>query len=139
MTTDENTALVQRAYLDGMNTRDMSVIREVFAPSYVNYFPAGQGELHGIDEFVAALDEFIGSFSDLVFTVDDILGDGDKVALRWSAVGVHTGDHRDSSHRPDNLVECYRYLPGGERAGHRGVEQPRRLRRRAADDRPLRA
>ena len=121
MTTEENKALVQHAYLDGMNTRDMSVIREVFAPSYVNYFPAGQGELHGIDEFVAALDEFIGSFSDLVFTVDDILGDGDKVALRWSAVGVHTGDypgdptnHRDSPHRPDDLLQCDRYLPGGD-------------------------
>jgi predicted ester cyclase len=94
MTTDENKALVQHAYLDGMNTRDMSVIRKVFAPDYVNYFPAGQGELHGIEEFVQALDEFIGSFSDLVFTVEDILGEGDKVALRWSAVGVHTGDYR---------------------------------------------
>ena len=91
MTAEENKTLVQHAYLDGMNTRDMSVIRKVFAPNYVNYFPAGQGELHGIDEFVEALDSFIGSFSDLVFTVEDVLGEGDKVALRWSAVGVHTG------------------------------------------------
>ena len=93
MTSEDNKALVQRAYLDGMNRNDMSVIREVFAPNYVNYFPAGQGELHGIDEFVAALSSFLGAFSDLVFTVDDVLGDGDKVALRWSAVGVHTGDY----------------------------------------------
>ena len=93
MTAADNKALVQRAYLDGMNKNDMGVIREVFAPGYINYFPAGQGELHGIDEFVEALSSFLGAFSDLVFTVDDVLAEDDKVALRWSAVGVHTGDY----------------------------------------------
>lgn len=93
MTVEDNKALVQRAYLDGMNKNDMRIIREVFAPDYVNYFPAGQGELHGIDEFVSALSSFIGAFSGLTFKVDDVLGEGDKVALRWSAVGVHTGDY----------------------------------------------
>lgn len=93
MTAEDNKAIVQRAYLEGMNKGDMSIIREVFAPDYVNYFPAGQGELHGIDEFVEALSSFIGAFTDLTFTVEDVLGEGDKVALRWSAVGVHTGDY----------------------------------------------
>lgn len=93
MTTEDNKAIVQRAYLEGMNKNDMSVIREVFAPGYVNYFPAGQGELQGIDEFVEALSSFLGAFSDLTFKVEDVLAEGDKVALRWSAVGVHTGDY----------------------------------------------
>jgi predicted ester cyclase len=94
MGTEENKALVRRAYLDGMNRKDMRVIRECFAPDYVNYFPAGQGEVRGIDDFTRVLGEFLDAFSELVFTVEDVLGDGEKVALRWSATGIHTGDYR---------------------------------------------
>ena len=94
MTEEGNKAVVQRAYLEGMNRRDMSVIRECFSPDYINYFPAGQGQLQGIDDFVASLSEFLGAFSDLVFTVEQVLAEGDRVALRWSATGVHTGDYR---------------------------------------------
>jgi len=46
----DNKAIVRRAYLEGMNRRDMAVIKETFSPDYVKYFPAGQGELRGIDE-----------------------------------------------------------------------------------------
>ncbi|GGK40190.1 hypothetical protein GCM10010124_36150 [Pilimelia terevasa] len=91
---EENKAVVMRAYLDGMNRRDMGVIRECFAPDYVNHFPAGQGEVRGIEDFTRTLGEFLDAFDDLVFTVDDILGEGEKVTLRWSAVGVHTGEYR---------------------------------------------
>lgn len=94
MTAEDNKALVRRAYLEGMNPRDMGVIRAVFAPDYVNYFPAGQGLIRGLDNFVAALTEFLDAFSDLTFTIDDVLGEADRVALRWSARGVHTGDYR---------------------------------------------
>jgi steroid delta-isomerase-like uncharacterized protein len=94
VTTEDNKAVVTRAYLQGMNRRDMKVIRETFSPDYVNYFPAGQGYLKGIDEFVAALSEFLGAFTDLTFTVEDIFGEGERVVLRWSARGVHTGDYR---------------------------------------------
>lgn len=94
VTTEDNKAVVTRAYLRGMNPRDMNVIRETFSPDYVNYFPAGQGYLKGIDEFVVALSDFLGAFTDLTFTVEDIFGEGERVALRWSARGVHTGDYR---------------------------------------------
>jgi predicted ester cyclase len=94
MTVEDNKAVVRRAYVDGMNERDMDVIRATFAPDYVNYFPAGQGMIQGLDNFVLALSEFLGAFSDLTFTVEDILGEGERVALRWSASGVHTGEYR---------------------------------------------
>ncbi|GGK06833.1 hypothetical protein GCM10010123_40730 [Pilimelia anulata] len=90
---EENKAVVIRAYTDGMNKKDMSVIRECFAPDYVNYFPAGEGEVRGIEEFTRVLGDFLNAFDDLVFTVEDVLGEGDKVALRWSATGIHTGNY----------------------------------------------
>ncbi|GAA2526562.1 ester cyclase [Pilimelia columellifera] len=94
MGTEENKAVVMRAYLDGMNRKDMSVIRECFAPDYVNFFPAGQGQVRGIEDFTRTLGEFLDAFENLVFTVEDVFADGDKVVLRWSATGRHTGDYR---------------------------------------------
>jgi steroid delta-isomerase-like uncharacterized protein len=94
VTAEDNKAIVRRAYLDGMNRKDMSVIRATFAPDYVNHFPAGQGDVRGIDDFTKVLGEFLDAFDDLTFSVDDILGEGERVALRWSAVGKHTGDYR---------------------------------------------
>jgi steroid delta-isomerase-like uncharacterized protein len=85
--------IVQRAYLDGMNHRDMVVIKELFAPDYVCHFPAGQGEVRGREAFIETLSAFLGAFDHLVFTVDDVFSDGEKVVLRWSAVGRHTGDY----------------------------------------------
>lgn len=36
---EENKAVVRRAYLDGMNNRDMGIIEEVFSPEYISHFP----------------------------------------------------------------------------------------------------
>ncbi len=94
VTVEDNKAVVRRAYEKGMNGRDMRIIEECFSPDYVNYFPAGQGEVRGIDEFKKVLWDFLTAFDDLVFTVEDIFGEGDKVALRWSARGIHSGEYR---------------------------------------------
>jgi predicted ester cyclase len=94
MGTSDNEEIVRRAYLKGMNNRDMSIIRECFSPTYVCHFPAGQGYVQGIDPFVETLDAFLGAFDHLTFSVEESLAcGGDRVVLRWSAVGRHTGDY----------------------------------------------
>jgi steroid delta-isomerase-like uncharacterized protein len=94
MTEDQNKRVVQRAYLDGMNCKDRAVIEEVFAPNYVCHFPADQGEVRGIADFTATLFDFLNAFDHLVFNVEQVLAEGDRVVLRWSAQGVHTGDYK---------------------------------------------
>lgn len=93
MGASDNEDIVRRAYLEGMNHRDMAVIEEVFAPDYVCNFPAGQGEVRGLKAFVETLTDFLAAFDDLRFSVEESFGDGDRVALRWSAVGRHTGNY----------------------------------------------
>jgi steroid delta-isomerase-like uncharacterized protein len=93
MSTSENKEIVPRAYLDGMNRRDMVVIKELFAPCYVCHFPAGQGEVTGREAFIETLSGFLAAFDDLTFSVEDVLAEGDRVVLRWSAVGRHAGDY----------------------------------------------
>jgi steroid delta-isomerase-like uncharacterized protein len=94
MSDDANKRVVQRAYLDGMNGKDPAVIEECFAADYVCHFPADQGEVRGIVDFKATLLDFLNAFDNLVFTVEQLLADGDRVVLRWSARGKHTGDYK---------------------------------------------
>lgn len=93
MTTEENKALVRRAYLEGLNERNMDIIDEVFSRDYVSHFP-GQPSTRGLDPLKAVLNAFFDSFPDIVFSVEDQLAEGDRVALRWLAKGTHLGTWR---------------------------------------------
>jgi predicted ester cyclase len=88
-----NKSIVRRAYEEGMNRRDMSVVDEVFDPGYVAHF-RGEPPIRGRDAFKESLGAFLEAFDDLVFTVDDAIAEGDRVALRWSASGIHAGEYR---------------------------------------------
>jgi predicted ester cyclase len=88
-----NKAVVRRAYEQGMNRRDMSVVDEVFAPDYVAYF-RGEPPIRGRDAFKVSLGAFFEAFDDLVFTVEDAIAEGDRVAVRWTGTGIHAGEYR---------------------------------------------
>jgi predicted ester cyclase len=90
---DSNKALVRRAYLEGMNNHDWSVIDEVFAPDYVVRYP-GVPPIRGLADAKAALSAFLDAFPDMVFSIDDQLAEGDKVVTRWSGRGTHAGVYR---------------------------------------------
>ena len=91
MSLESNKAIVRRAYLDGLNNRDLSVIEEVFDPEYTVHYP-GSEPVHGIDHAKEFLTRFLAAFPDIVFSIDDQVAQGDKVVTRWSAHGTHRGD-----------------------------------------------
>ncbi len=77
MSLESNKELVRRAYLVGMNNRDMSVIDEVFAPDYVVHYP-GVPPIRGLADAKQALSSFLDAFPDIRFTIEDQLAEGDK-------------------------------------------------------------
>src|SRR3954454_1634789 len=93
MALSTNEEIVRRAYLDGMNNRDMAVIEETVAPDYICNFPAAQGDVKGRDAFIETLSAFLSAFDRLEFTVEESFSHDDRVVLRWSAAGRHTGDY----------------------------------------------
>jgi predicted ester cyclase len=34
----------------------------------------------------------LGAFNPLVFTVEDVVAEGDRVVVRWSQIGTHSGN-----------------------------------------------
>jgi predicted ester cyclase len=93
MSLEDNKAIVRRAYEDGLNNRDWSIIDEVFDPDYVCRVP-GQAPIQGRDDFKASLASFMDAFPDIQFVVEDQLAEGDKVTTRWSARGTNTAEFR---------------------------------------------
>jgi steroid delta-isomerase-like uncharacterized protein len=79
-----NAQLVRRLYTDFFNTGRLDQLGEVVAPEFV-----GAGPGRGPAAFAAVITELRGAFPDLIYTVDDIVADGDRVAVRWTWRGTH--------------------------------------------------
>jgi steroid delta-isomerase-like uncharacterized protein len=63
----------------------------LYAPDVVDHNPlSGQGPgLDGIKQLVAV---YHAVFPDLSVSTDDVVVSGDRVAVRWTAIGTHQGD-----------------------------------------------
>jgi steroid delta-isomerase-like uncharacterized protein len=84
-------ALAQRWYTEVMNQGKEEVIDELCAPNFVDHDPLpGTGpDRDGIHQFVKVVHS---AFPDLETTVDDILAEGDEIAVRSTFRGTHEGE-----------------------------------------------
>jgi steroid delta-isomerase-like uncharacterized protein len=93
MSVEENMQIVQRWFKEVWNEGRVETVHELFAADGVARGQRGStGEIRGPEEFLRFVGEIRGAFPDIKVTVEDILGAGDRVVMRWSAVMTHTGD-----------------------------------------------
>ena len=93
MSTEQNKTIVRRYWEEVWNQGNLAVVDELIAadfdghpaPSDADFGrgPAGQKQLVGL---------YRGAFPDLRMTIDDMVGDGERVVLRWTARGTNTGE-----------------------------------------------
>jgi predicted ester cyclase len=87
MIENENTAIVRRWFEELWNQRRLETIDELLAPDAVSYDLAGpDSTLRGRDAFRAAAETLLAAFGELHFTVEDIFGVDDRVAIRLSFI-----------------------------------------------------
>lgn len=92
MSVDENKALVRRIFDEAWNQRDFGGLGEIIAADFVERgAPPGVTLPPGPAGVRALLEIFHQAFPDLHITVDDIFGEGDRVAVRSTARGTHRG------------------------------------------------
>ena len=90
MDTRQNRALVGRYYDKVLNGRDLAVLDEIVADDYVENDPLpGQGS--GRDGLRQRVEMLIDGL-DPHFTVEDMIAEGDRVAVRWTTRGTHDGE-----------------------------------------------
>jgi steroid delta-isomerase-like uncharacterized protein len=89
-TAEENKLIVRRWYEEAVNRLDTTLIDQFCHPDIVSHEPSG--DRRGIEEGPkAAFELFKGGLPDLHITIEDMLAEGDRVAVRWTATGTHTG------------------------------------------------
>ncbi len=85
----ENEALI-RQVLELINDRNLDAAFELYAADYIYHGPGAQ-ELRGRDAIRGLWEVFLTAFPDLQSTIDDVIIEGDKLVLRWTVQGTHTG------------------------------------------------
>lgn len=73
------------------NTNQPHLIDEALAPDWDD-IPLAPGQAAGRDGLKPLLSALVGAFTDARFTVQDIVGHGDTVAVRMTFSGRHTGE-----------------------------------------------
>ena len=81
---------VMTAYFDALTRHDLDAIAAAWAADGVCHI-AGQPDANGPDGVRAWWAEFFGSSPDLRFEVEELIAEGDQVAVRWTAKGTFAG------------------------------------------------
>lgn len=68
----------------------LAVIDELYATDTVQHSSTGE-DIRGIKNYKQHVSEFSGAFPDLHFTIDDMVAEGDKVAVRLTTTGTNKG------------------------------------------------
>ena len=90
MSTDENKAVVRRAY-DLLNTGGASAFDELIAPGMVMH-PRGRADVMGIEAYRSYYAALRSALPDQRWTLEDQVAEGDLVATVWTFRGTHRGE-----------------------------------------------
>ena len=91
MSVEENKALVRRVMAELVNTGNTVLVDELVAPGFVRHDLGGGPDIvgpEGVKLLVAALR---AAFPDIQMTIEDIIAEGDKLVVRYTARGTHSG------------------------------------------------
>ena len=88
MSLEENKAIVRR-FIEAYNKRNLDLSDDLVAPDYVDL---DYSQLQGLEDLKQMMNMFFKAFPDFHETIEDIIAEGDKVWLRLTYTGTHTGE-----------------------------------------------
>ena len=91
MSTGENKAIVRRLLDEIVNQRNLALVDEVVAGNCVFHTAGGQ-EVNGPEVLKQLLTTFLDAFANFHVTIEDMIGEGDKVVVRFTETGTHQGE-----------------------------------------------
>ncbi|AKB82015.1 hypothetical protein MSBR3_1437 [Methanosarcina barkeri 3] len=114
MSTEENKAIVSRFFEEGPSKGNISAAGDLLSPDFAMHvpLPASPG-VEGINEVITACR---AAFEHLNVTVEDMIAEGNTVAARFTARGVHKGNFMDlpATGKPITMtgIEIFRIKDG---------------------------
>ena len=92
MMSEENKEKARRSW-EIANQRNPDLIEEVYPPDFVWHEP--DQDIRGYEQAKQFVSTFFAAFPDLNITVEDLIGEGDKVVSRYTIRGTHQGETED--------------------------------------------
>ena len=89
--TEANKEAYRRLNQEAWSQGQLAVVDEVVAPGSVYHDPA-LGDIPGSEGLKQAIMVYRTAYPDLQFTINDMIAEGDLVAMRWSAAGTQQGE-----------------------------------------------
>ena len=89
MSLEENKAIIRKV-IDAINTRSIALLDELIAHDFIYR----RHQMRGLDVLKRVVEEEITGFPDLHVTIEDVIAEGDKVWIRLTETGTHTGTFR---------------------------------------------
>lgn len=108
-----------KKFIDAFNRQDISRIAQLISDKYVQHSP---GVPPSRDSFFQFLEASYRAFPDCRFEIEDMIAEDDKVLLRWTFYGTHTGRWLNRTDPPTGRtvsfsgMDLWRYDPDGKLA-----------------------
>jgi predicted ester cyclase len=91
---EANKQLLRRWFQEVWNQKSEAAIDAMFHPQGKSHgFPDADSVLVGPEAFKAIHRIFCGAFPDTHLEVEEVIAEGDRVAVRWRVSMTHLGDH----------------------------------------------
>src|SRR2546421_6444154 len=90
MSTEDNKALARRGFEETLNQRNLTVLDELHVPDFV--YHAASRTIQGREPFKQFISMLLTAFPDLHVSIEDVIGEGDKVVVRFTGRGTHQGE-----------------------------------------------
>jgi predicted ester cyclase len=88
---EQNKALIRRIVDEALNQGHIAIADEYFDPGYIVHIPTRPDLPRGPGVFKQTIGMWRAAFSDWHMTIEDLVGEGDLVANRFTTTGTHTG------------------------------------------------
>ena len=92
MSTENNKALIRRVYEETINRGNLALLDELISSDSVEHDPNYPQPVRGAEGLKQYFRTFRTAFPDIHLTIEDMVGEGDTVAVRQTARGTHQGE-----------------------------------------------
>jgi predicted SnoaL-like aldol condensation-catalyzing enzyme len=86
----ENKRLVQRLYEEAFNQHNLAILDDLLAPDFLDHSPL-EGQAPGREGFRQSVAKGQASVSDMCLTLEEIIAEGELVAVRQRVQRPHEG------------------------------------------------
>ena len=91
MSKPDNKAIA-RSFIQAWSSKGNQVVDELVDPDIVISYSHSPEPIRGIDNFKEMLNQTLTYFPDLHISIDDLISEGNKVAVRWTYTATHNQD-----------------------------------------------